>query len=155
MRRILIPCSFSLVVASTWAQEPARKPSAAVTVDAVGEIAAKAMAAMDALQAPKTSPKSSATPTTETGSKEETTPTPDAVPAGPGGPNATRQDDVDEEVGDPAVLPPDPPQSARGIDLASRARLDSMVPVGRVGMLLALTRTRPQGQFADVFKRGR
>ena len=24
-----------------------------------------------------------------------------------------------------------------------------------VGMLLALTRTRPQGEFADIFKRGR
>ena len=131
MRRILIPCSFSLVVASTWAQEPARKPSAAVTVDTVGEIAARAMEAMDALQAPKISPKSSAPPTTGTGSTEETTPSLDVVPAGTGGPNATRQDDVDEEADDPAVLPPDPPQPARGIDLASRARLDSMVPVGR------------------------
>ena len=131
MRRILIPCSFSLVVASTWAQEPARKPSAAVTVDAVGEIAARAMEAMDALQAPKISPKSSAPPTTGTGSTEETTPFPDAAPAGPGGPNAIKQDAEDAEDGDPAVLPPASAQRARGIDLASRARLDSMVPVGR------------------------
>ena len=131
MRRILIPCSFSLVVASTWAQEPTRKPSAAVTVDAVGEIAARAMEAMDALQAPKISPKSSAPPTTGTGSIEETTPFPDAAPAGPGGPNAIKQDAEDAEDGDPAVLPPASAQRARGIDLASRARLDSMVPVGR------------------------
>ena len=141
MRSILIPCSIlALATAPVWAQGEERVPAgkaaskkeetsnADKVIDTAAEIAARAMAAMDAIDAPMAAPQIPRAAGSDSGSQSST---PDPARAGADRPKTSKGSWTEGKAAGPAVLPTNPASAGRGIDLMSRARLDMMLPNGR------------------------
>lgn len=142
-----LACLATLAWAQDSVQNPANSPQSTSTPTAAEsapeDIAAKAMAAMDALnsptdKAPKTAKPDKANPSgkadkssaksAEKNPKSGTTPASTAPGANA---DASADDDTDDNTASgPDIIPP-PPEDGRGMDMMSRSRMDMMVPPGR------------------------